>query len=290
MKLSLTSQQSSPAIEKPYLILFYLERLFSEFIMSFPRPKPFLGLTEDLQARLPLYISDYEHWANIKLYASVLFMFFTSIGPAITFSSLLRTETDDNIGVIEVLLSSALTGIIMGLFSGQPLVIVGVTGPVSILTSSIYSMSNSWGIKFLPFYAWCQIWGALLHMLFSIFNGCDMVLWITRFSGEIFGVLIAVIYLYRGIADMLIAFTDKSATFETGLLSLVVSLGVCWCAMQLYAAKDWKVFSTKIRENISDYGASIALILWTGLVYLPGPRGVDIGVYMNKLLIDVDIL
>lgn len=241
-----------------------------------PRSQPFVGIIEDLKARLPLYFSDFEHYDKLKVYASILFTFFTSVGPAITFSSLLRQETDNELGAVEVLLSSSLCGMCWSLFAGQPLVILGVTGPVSILTISIYQITKAWGIKFIPFYAWTQVWGALIHIVAASLNFCDMVHWITRFSGEIFGVLIAIIYLYTGIADSVTAFTHQGATFESGLLSLTVTLGMAWTCMKLYSANNWVIFSTKIREVISDYGATISLMLFTGLVYIPGARDVDI--------------
>lgn len=244
--------------------------------MSLPRSTPFVGILEDIKVRAPLYLSDFEHYDKIKMYASILFTFFASVGPAITFASLLRSETKNEVGAVEVLLSSSIGGMIMSLFAGQPLVIVGVTGPVSILTISIYRLTQSWGIEFLPFYAWAQIWGAIMHIVFASMNFCDTVLWITRFSGEIFGVLIAIIYLYTGFADMYKAYANNGATFESGLLAMVVTLGMAWTSMKLYKANEWLVFSTKIREVISDYGATISLILFTGLVYLPGARDVDI--------------
>ena len=97
------------------------------------------------------------------------------------------------------MLSSAITGIFWSLFAGQPLVIVGVTGPVTILTISIYQMAQAWGIDFIPFYAWTQVWAGILHVLLAITNFCDIITSITRFSCEIFGCLIAIIYLYTGV-------------------------------------------------------------------------------------------
>ena len=68
--------------------------------MPYPRKTPFAGMVEDLKARLPLYFTDFEDMFNLKVLASILFMFFTSIGPAITFASLLQEETDDELGAV----------------------------------------------------------------------------------------------------------------------------------------------------------------------------------------------
>ena len=144
------------------------------------------GIKADLNRRLPFYFgSDWTEGWNLKVLAAIFFIFFTSIGPAITFSELLQAETKV-IGVVEVLLSSALSGAIFSIFSGQPLVIVGVTGPVSILTIAIYKMSSDMGFNFLVFYAWSQIWAALMHMLLAVCNYCDYIAYVTRFSCETF--------------------------------------------------------------------------------------------------------
>jgi len=57
-------------------------------------------------------------------------------------------------GVVETLFSTALCGVIFALAGGQPLVIVGVTGPVVILVQTIYSISQSAGVDFMQFYSW----------------------------------------------------------------------------------------------------------------------------------------
>ena len=97
----------------------------------------FRGIVKDLKRRAPKYVSDWTEGHNAKTTASIFFMFFTSIAPAITFAELLATTTE-KIGVVEVCLSSCLSGMVFSVFAGQPLVIVGVTGPVTILTISIY--------------------------------------------------------------------------------------------------------------------------------------------------------
>lgn len=68
--------------------------------MMYPRSIPFTGIREDLKVRLPLYASDFHDMLNLKVLASVLFMFFTSIGPAITFANLLQDKTDNYIGAV----------------------------------------------------------------------------------------------------------------------------------------------------------------------------------------------
>jgi hypothetical protein len=140
------------------------------------------GIKDDFNRRAPFYISDWTDGLSLKVLSSTFFIFFTSMAPAITFSLLLSRETDEQVGAIEVLMATAITGVLFSVFAGQPLVIVGVTGPVSILTVAIYSLSQDWGIKFLPFYAWAQIWGALMLVLLAGFNACDGLKYVTYSS------------------------------------------------------------------------------------------------------------
>jgi boron transporter len=222
----------------------------------------FRGISEDFQRRMPHYISDWTDGWNLKVLAAILFIFFTSIGPAITFAELLQAETGQ-IGVVEVLLSSALSGGIFSIFAGQPLVILGVTGPVSILTISIYGMAKTLGVNFLPFYAWSQIWAALMHMVLAAINACDFIAYVTRFSCETFGVLIALIYLYTGIYGVVEYFNEED--FSHALLQLLLAFGTVYLANILSAARDWKVTNAAIREVIADYGPTVSLIAWAGI-------------------------
>lgn len=235
------------------------------------------GIIDDIKRRAPHYLSDYSYQnvANLKVLASILFMFFTSLGPAITFSNLLQVETKDDIGVVEVMLSSAITGVVFSIIGGQPLVIVGVTGPVSILTISIYGMAKSWGINFLPFYAWAQIWAAIMHIFLAVFNFCDLISWITRFSCEIFGVLIAIIYIYTGMVGIFIKFGTYEQ-FEPAIFQLVIALGTAYLATFLSNARNWKVFTHRTRDIISDYGATVSLVLWTAIPFFGSAKHVDV--------------
>ncbi len=56
------------------------------------------GIKEDLKRRYPHYLSDWTDIFTLKIVSSSLFMFFTSMGPAITFSIILLKSTEGEIG------------------------------------------------------------------------------------------------------------------------------------------------------------------------------------------------
>lgn len=97
------------------------------------RNRCFEGILKDLQGRLPYYLDDWLHpFGSLRIFskviASVVFMFFSSTIPAITFAAFLIDSTNNQYGVVEVLLSTAIAGVAWSIFAGQPLVIIGVTG------------------------------------------------------------------------------------------------------------------------------------------------------------------
>lgn len=232
----------------------------------------FRGVKDDFRNRSSVYKSDWTSAANLKVLSSTVFIFFTSFGPAITFSLLLSEATKNEVGAIEVLLATSITGILFALFAGQPLVIVGVTGPVSILTINIYIMAEQWGVKFIPLYAWAQLWGALILMILAALNACDSIKYVTRFSCEVFGVLIAMLYLYTGIAGVVVVLGNQHAEFAAGLLQFIIAIGTLYVAQTLSHAKSWTLLTERSRELLSDYGATISIILWSFVPTMAGYR------------------
>eukprot|EP00919_Chromeraceae_sp_WS-2016_P008826 GHVR01020707.1.p1 GENE.GHVR01020707.1~~GHVR01020707.1.p1 ORF type:complete len:682 (+),score=175.76 GHVR01020707.1:24-2069(+) len=228
------------------------------------------GVYNDIKRRLPYYLSDYIDGIDIKVIGSVIFMFFTSIAPAMSFASLLQDSTNKHIGPIEVLLSTAITGIIFSLIGGQPLIILGVTGPVSIFSITIYTLTKAMNINFVPFYAWSQLWSGIMHIIVSLFNWCDLIRWVTRYSCETFGVLIAIIYLYTGIKGVVGYFpsTPDGGVMEGAYLQLILAIGVALVATVLSRARMWSIFNVFVRALISEYAPSVSMLLFVGISFI----------------------
>ncbi len=58
-------------------------------------------------------------------------------------------------------------------FGGQPLLISGVTGPITVFNKTIYDIfeSKADGPNFLHFIGWVYLWGAIFHWIASFTNG-----------------------------------------------------------------------------------------------------------------------
>ena len=103
------------------------------------------GLIDDIKRRAPHYASDFYQGIHPKVLASSLFMFFACLANAIAFGLLTSVATNGEIGTPEMLIVTAIGGISFALFSGQPLTILGGTGPIVIFTGLLYMTCESAG-------------------------------------------------------------------------------------------------------------------------------------------------
>ena len=71
----------------------------------------------------------------------------------------------------------------------------GGTGPVLAFSGVLYKLSDSIGVPFLTFNAWCGLWVALYMIVAGIIDLNQYIRYATRFTDEIFALLIAAIFI-----------------------------------------------------------------------------------------------
>ena len=86
-------------------------------------------LIRDVKIRYSMYCSDFTDAFNLHCFVALIFTFTVCIAPALSFGGILADKTNKWFGINEMLIAVALNGIISGFFSGQPLMIMGPTGP-----------------------------------------------------------------------------------------------------------------------------------------------------------------
>jgi hypothetical protein len=111
------------------------------------------GLRHDIARRRPHYLGDFRDGLHVKCIASVLFLYFACLAPAVTFGGVMAVQTDGHIGAVEMIAASAVCGIVFALVSGQPLIILGGTGPLLVFTAILYRLCVDLAQPFLPVYA-----------------------------------------------------------------------------------------------------------------------------------------
>ncbi|KAK5986838.1 Anion exchange protein, partial [Trichostrongylus colubriformis] len=96
----------------------------------------------------------------------------------------------------------AICGVVYHLFSGQPLTIIGSTGPVLVFETIVFDFCSRLGIQYLSFRFWVHVWTALIVFIMCITDASALVSYITRFTEESFATLIAVIFIYEAIMKL----------------------------------------------------------------------------------------
>ncbi|GLB14234.1 hypothetical protein AtubIFM61612_001659 [Aspergillus tubingensis] len=230
--------------------------------------RPFRLIKQDILNLRRRYVSDWTVF-NQLIFASAVYVFFTNLLPGITFASDLYVLTGQNWGTIEVVFSTGLCGIIFSLFSIQPLTILGVTGPFSVLAENIYSLCEDvFKIPFLPFMAWSLIHSAWLHYVLAIVNAHDWTMrYVTTFATEIFSLLNSIIYFHKAIQELERA--HESLSFAAFLYAIIGAVGTMLLAIFLSTAESWRpLFHRYIRMGLTEYAAAISIIIFIGLPHV----------------------
>ncbi|CAN6654282.1 boron transporter 1 [Trichomonascus vanleenenianus] len=225
-------------------------------------------MVNDIRGRLPHYASDWKDSVNYRVIPSVIYVYFTNLLPAIAFAQDMFDKTNNAYGVNEVLLASALAGIVFGLFSGQPLCIVGVTGPISIFNYTVYDIIANRGTPYFPFMAWICLWSMVMHFVIAVFNWVNSLRYVSRFSCDIFGCFICIIYIQKGIQILTRQFGEGLEGEVRGYLSVVVALlTMIFGIVANLLGKRSKLFWSWFRKLFADYGTPLTVVFFSGFIH-----------------------
>ncbi|XP_043545416.1 sodium bicarbonate cotransporter 3-like isoform X3 [Chiloscyllium plagiosum] len=162
----------------------------------------FGGLIRDIKRKSPFYLSDFKDAFSLQCLASILFLYCACMSPVITFGGLLGEATDNNISAIESLFGASMTGIVYSLFSGQPLTILGSTGPVLVFEKILFKLCKEYELSYLSLRASIGLWTALLCIMLVATDASSLVCYITRFTEEAFAALICIIFIYEALEKL----------------------------------------------------------------------------------------
>lgn len=221
---------------------------------------PGVGIKRDYEMRLPLYKSDITDGLNVQCLAASLFLFFACLAPAVGFGGLFSKVTGGAIGTIEMVSSTAACGLFYALFSAQPLTIIGSTGPVLAFVATLVSLADSMGLPFLPLYSWTGLWTAGILFLSSLFSASNLVKYLTRFTDEIFSVLISAIFVVEAVSDVGRTFSSPTSTFAKALLTLVCASVTYLLTNTLKGLRNSVYFTKKIRNTVSNFAPTIGVV------------------------------
>lgn len=155
------------------------------------------GLINDIKWRYPMYKSDFIDGFNSETLAATIFMYFAALSTAITFGGLCSEKTENLIGIPETLLAASVVGILFHTLSGQPLTIIGTTGPLVLFDEALYKFCGENNQPFLTVRLYISIWLGIIALIVAAFEGSVYVRLFTRFTQEIFSALITLIYIFE---------------------------------------------------------------------------------------------
>ncbi|XP_058263219.1 solute carrier family 4 member 1b (Diego blood group) [Hemibagrus wyckioides] len=163
---------------------------------------PFGGLIKDLRRRYKHYKSDITDAMNAQVLAAVIFIYFAALSPAITFGGLLADKVDNMMGVSELMLSTAVQGVIFCLIAAQPVLVIGFSGPLLVFEEAFYGFCKSQDIEYIVGRVWIGVWLIVIVVLIVAIEGSFLVRFISRFTQEIFSILISLIFIYETFAKL----------------------------------------------------------------------------------------
>ncbi|KAK1336932.1 hypothetical protein QTO34_002970, partial [Cnephaeus nilssonii] len=162
----------------------------------------FGGLILDIKRKAPYFWSDFRDAFSLQCLASFLFLYCACMSPVITFGGLLGEATEGRISAIESLFGASMTGIAYSLFGGQPLTILGSTGPVLVFEKILFKFCKEYELSYLSLRASIGLWTATLCIILVATDASSLVCYITRFTEEAFASLICIIFIYEALEKL----------------------------------------------------------------------------------------
>ncbi|XP_030605054.1 sodium bicarbonate cotransporter 3 isoform X2 [Archocentrus centrarchus] len=203
----------------------------------------FGGLVNDIRRKAPFYWSDITDAVSLQCLASILFLYCACMSPVITFGGLLGEATKGKISAIESLFGASLTGVAYSLFAGQPLTILGSTGPVLVFEKILFKFCGQYGLSYLHLRTSIGLWTAFLCLLLVATDASSLVCYITRFTEEAFASLICIIFIYEALEKLVRLGQLYPINMHNQLDNL--TLYTCRCAQPANASAEVQQFWSK---------------------------------------------
>uniref|UniRef100_A0A8C1YZP3 Solute carrier family 4 member 1a (Diego blood group) n=1 Tax=Cyprinus carpio TaxID=7962 RepID=A0A8C1YZP3_CYPCA len=164
---------------------------------------PFGGMVKDIKRRYKHYLSDFTDALDPQVLSAVIFIYFAALSPAITFGGLLADKTEHMMGVSELMVATCVQGVIFSLFAAQPVLVIGFTGPLMVFEEAFFQFCKSNGFEYIVGRVWVGMWLIIIVVVMVAVEGSFLVRFISRFTQEIFSILISLIFIYETFAKLI---------------------------------------------------------------------------------------
>uniref|UniRef100_A0A8C1VRJ0 Anion exchange protein n=1 Tax=Cyprinus carpio TaxID=7962 RepID=A0A8C1VRJ0_CYPCA len=111
-------------------------------------------------------------------------------------------KVDNMMGVSELMISTSVLGIIFCLIAAQPVLVIGFSGPLLVFEEAFFNFCKSQDIEYIVGRVWVGAWLVVIVVVIVAFEGSFLVRFISRFTQEIFSILISLIFIYETFAKL----------------------------------------------------------------------------------------
>ena len=247
----------------------------------------FGGLKEDLKRKKSNYISDFMD-LHPQCISAVLFIYFATLAPLVAFGGLLGKATGNRIATMECLVSGLICGVVFSLLSGQPMIILGLTGPVYVFEKILFNLCESQAWDYLSFRMWIGLWVGLILLILVLTDSSAYVCFITRFTEEIFATLCAAIYVYNACVNMVKIGTEHHIAYRHNvtaeedqqhhvweednvvLMSVVDFVGTIAISVGLKAFRKSRYLPGFVRNLLADFSVFLSIVVMAFLDHSSG--------------------
>ncbi|XP_059688622.1 electroneutral sodium bicarbonate exchanger 1-like [Gavia stellata] len=237
---------------------------------------------------------------------SFLFLYCACMSPVITFGGLLGEATDGHRSAMESLLGASMTGVVFSLFAGQPLTILGSTGPVLVFEKILYKFCKEYTLSYLSLRACIGLWTAFFCIVLVATDASSLVCYITHFTEEAFASLICLIFIYEALEKL----SHLRETYPVHMHSQLDFLTIDYCKCEapthpsnetlrfwesnkinvsgiawenltvtecrlLKKFKTSRYFPTRVRSTVSDFAVFltiVVMVLMDFMIGIPSPK------------------
>ena len=191
--------------------------------------------------------------------ASVFFLFFAALAPAIAFGAVLTSATAGMLGATEVILATAVGGVAYAVLCGQPMSILASTGSVVTYTAILYQTCVAQGLPFFGTYAWTGIWTSIILMFVAVTSSSNLVRFFTKFTDETFAALVACIFCVESAKKIIMMFFNSNISSTLAMGSAMVAVVTLGSALAISNFKRSPYGPEGIRNAIGDFAPTIAV-------------------------------
>jgi hypothetical protein len=222
---------------------------------------------------------------NQKTVAVSCLIFISIIPPTLAFGASYGAMSNNKIGAIETILGTSWIGVAYSLIGGMPMCIIGSTGPALAISTAIKNMAEGAGVEYVNWNGWISIWLLGYCCTAGFFDLTRYVRLATRFTDEIFALLIVAIFVMDAVGDPfsssgLLRYLDPNhKTHILGMeenpdydyltvafLSIILGFGTTSLIFFFRGFKFSPFFCGDIvRTSIHDFAVTMSVVFWTAI-------------------------